>query len=74
MSTTPLRLQANSLVERTNRSILKVLKIACVEKRDLQVEFRKFLVTYCSTMHSGMGCTPFALGNEDKDITTGNIS
>ena len=37
-----------------NRSILKVLKIACVEKKDLQVEFRKFLVAYRSTPHSAL--------------------
>ena len=61
VSTTPLWPQANGLVERANRSILKVLKIACVEKEDLQVEFRKFLVAYRSTPHSGTGCTPFAL-------------
>ena len=46
VSTTPLWPQANGLVERTNRSILKVLKIALVEKKDLQVEFRKFVVAY----------------------------
>ena len=61
VSTTPLWPQANGLVERANRTILKVLKIACVEKKDLQVEFRKFLVAYRSTPHSGTGCTPFAL-------------
>ena len=42
-------------------SILKVLKIASVEKKDLQVEFRKFLVAYRFTPHSGKRCTPFAL-------------
>ena len=36
--------QANGLVERKSSSILKVLKIACVEKKVPQVEFRKFLV------------------------------
>ena len=61
VSTTPLWPQANGLVERTNRSILKVLKIASVEKKDLQVELRTFLVAYRSTPHSGTGCTPFAL-------------
>ena len=41
---------------------MKVLKIACVEKKkDIQVEFRTFLVAYRSTPHSGTGCTPFAL-------------
>ena len=60
VSTTPLWPQANSLVERTNRSILKVLKIASVEKKDLQVELRTFLV-YRSTPHSGTGCTPFSV-------------
>ena len=61
VSTTPLWPQANGLVERTNRSILKVLKIACVEKKIPQVKFRKFLVAYRSTPRSGTGCPPFAL-------------
>ena len=33
LSTTPLGPQANGLVERTNRSILKVLEIATLKKR-----------------------------------------
>ena len=61
VSTTPLWPQANGLVERINRSILKVLKVACLEKKEMQVEFRKFLVAYRSTPHSGTGCTPFSL-------------
>ena len=70
VSTTPLWPQANGLVERTNRSILKVLKIACVEEKDLQVEFMKFLVACCSTPHSETGCTPFAVmfGREMRKI------
>ena len=61
VSTTPLWPQAKGLVERTNRSILKELKTAYVEKRDLQVEFRKFSIAYRSTLPSGTGCTPFTL-------------
>ena len=61
VSTTPLWPQANGLVERINRSVLKVLKIACVDKKDLQVEFRKFPVADRSTPHSGTGCAPLAL-------------
>ena len=52
----PLRIlwpQANGLVERVNRSVLKVLKIANLEKKDLLTEFRKDLVAYRSTPHSG---------------------
>ncbi|XP_048584822.1 uncharacterized protein K02A2.6-like [Nematostella vectensis] len=61
LSTTPLWPQANGLVERTNRSILKVLKIATQEKADMQREFRKFVAAYRSTPHAGTGCTPFSL-------------
>jgi len=61
LSTTPLWPQANGLVERTNRSILKVLKIATLEKADIHKEFRKCLVAYRSTPHSGTGSTPFSL-------------
>ena len=61
LSTTPLWPQANGLVERTNRTVLKVLKIATLEKANIQREFRKFLVAYRSTPHSGTGCTPFSL-------------
>ena len=61
LSTTPLWPQANGLVERTNRSILKVLKIAALGKADLQKEFRKFLIAYRSTPHTGTGCTPYSL-------------
>ncbi|EDO39122.1 predicted protein [Nematostella vectensis] len=52
---------ANGLVERTNRTIEKILKIATVGKKDLQKEFRKFLVAYRSTPHTSTGCTPFSL-------------
>lgn len=61
LSTTPLWPQANGLVERTNRSILKVLKIAHLEKKEMLAEFRKFLVAYRSTPHSVTGFTPFSL-------------
>ena len=61
MSTTPLWPQANGLVGKASRSILKVLNRTCVEKKDLQFECRKFLVAYRSTPHSGTGCTSFAL-------------
>ncbi|XP_032233880.1 uncharacterized protein K02A2.6-like [Nematostella vectensis] len=61
VSTTPLWPQASGLVDRTNRTIEKILKIATVEKKDLQKEFRKFLVAYRSTPHTSTGCTPFSL-------------
>ncbi|EDO28584.1 predicted protein [Nematostella vectensis] len=53
--------KANGLIERTNRIIEKILKIATVEKKDLQKEFRKFLVAYRSTLHTSTRCTPFSL-------------
>lgn len=61
LSTTPMWPQANGLVGRTNRSILKVLKIARLEKKDLLTEFRKFLIAYRSTPHMGTGLSPFSL-------------
>ena len=61
LSTVPLWPKANGLVERTNRTIVKVLKIAALEKADIQKEFRKFLQAYRSTPHSATGCTPFSL-------------
>lgn len=59
ISTTPLWPQANGEVERQNRTLLKCLKIATLEKRNMQEELQKFLMAYRSTPHSATGVTPF---------------
>ena len=53
--------QANGEVERQNRSLLKALKIAQAEKKNLWVEMRKFLTAYRTTPHSTTGVTPTKL-------------
>ncbi|KAK3743001.1 hypothetical protein QZH41_007219 [Actinostola sp. cb2023] len=60
-TSTPLLPQANGEVERQNRSILKILKIAHSEKKDMQAELRKFLMAYRTTQHSSTGSTPAKL-------------
>lgn len=59
--TTPLWPQANGEVERQNRSLLKVLKIAQVEHRDWRQALNTFLLAYRSTPHSTTGSTPAEL-------------
>nr|XP_006824094.1 PREDICTED: uncharacterized protein K02A2.6-like [Saccoglossus kowalevskii] len=56
--TTPLWPQANREVERQNRSLLKVLKIAQLQKRKLHKELNKFLLAYRSTPHTTTGMSP----------------
>ena len=53
--------QANGEVERVNRTLVKVLKIAHSNKLDLGVELRKFLVAYRSTPHASTGVAPYTL-------------
>ena len=50
--------QENGEVERQNRSLLKALKIAQAEKKNLKVEMRKFLKAYRTTPHSSTGVSP----------------
>jgi hypothetical protein len=61
ISTTPLWPQANGEVERMNRTILKVLKVARSEGRDLERAVREFSMAYHSSPHSGTGLTPYSL-------------
>ena len=58
---TPLWPQANGEVERQNRSLLKCLKIAQVEKQPWKDELYKFIMAYRCTPHTITGYTPAKL-------------
>ena len=60
-TSTPLWPQANGEVERQNRSLLKALRIAKAEKKNIWTEMRKFLTAYRTTPHSSTGVTPAKL-------------
>ena len=60
-TSTPLWPQANGEVERQNRSILKILKIAHAEGKNMHAELRKFLMAYRTTTHGSTGNTPAKL-------------
>ena len=59
--TTPLWPQANGEIERQNRSILKRLRIAQAEGKNLKSEVVRFLMMYSSTPHSITGVAPAEL-------------
>ena len=61
LSTTPFWPRANGEIERTNRTLLKTLKIAKMNGRDMSAELRKFLVAYRSTPHSSTGVAPYTM-------------
>ena len=61
ISTTPLWPQANGQVERLNRTILKVLRIAKSEGKDLESAMMEFAMAYKATPHAATGMTPFSL-------------
>ena len=61
LTSTPFKPQANGEVERQNLSLLKVIKIAQVEKKDWKREMLKFLLAYRSTPHSMTGVSPAEL-------------
>ena len=61
ISTTPLWPRANGEIERTNRTLLKTLKIAKMNNLDLASELRKFLIAYRSTPHCSTGIAPYTL-------------
>ena len=56
--TTPLWLQAKGEVERHNRSLLKSLQIAPLEKKNLPTELVTWLTAYRSTPQVTTGTTP----------------
>lgn len=59
--TTPYFPQENGEIERQNRSIVKRLKIANVERKDWKEEMNKFLLAYRTTPHNTTGKTPSEL-------------
>ncbi|XP_063892502.1 uncharacterized protein K02A2.6-like [Helicoverpa armigera] len=60
-NTVPYSPQQNGEVERQNRSILKRLKIAQAEKKNLKEALRTYLEMYNSTPHTVTGKTPAEL-------------
>ena len=59
--TTPLWPEANGQVERQNRSLLKCLQIAKVEKKDWRSELVTWLTANRSTLQATTGATAFSL-------------
>lgn len=60
-NSTSLWPQANGEVERQNRSLLKALRIAKAEKKNIWTEMRKFLTAYRTAPYSSTGATPAKL-------------
>lgn len=58
---TPLWPRANGEVERQNKTIMKTLKIAALESKDLETELQAFLMAYRTTPHATTGETPAKL-------------
>jgi hypothetical protein len=69
MHTTPYWPQANGEVERQNRSLLKILKIAELDKSDWKKALDEYLYMYSLTPHSSTGKTPseLAFGRNFRD-------
>ena len=57
----PLWPQANGEVERQNRTLLKVIRIAQIDQKDWRQELQTFLIAYRSTPQMTTGATPFYL-------------
>ncbi|XP_065224410.1 uncharacterized protein K02A2.6-like [Planococcus citri] len=57
----PYWARANGEIERQNRSLQKIIKIAVLEKKDIQSELNKYLLMYRSTPHSTLGKSPAEL-------------
>ena len=60
-TTTPLWPQANGEIERQNRSLLKRIRIAQIEKKDWKEELGAYLTMYRTTPHSTTGLSPAEL-------------
>ena len=61
LTVTPLWPQANGLVERQNRTLLKAIRAAVTEQRDWQQCLQSFLLAYRSTPHPSTGNSPAEL-------------
>ena len=61
LTVTPLWPQANGLVERQNRTLLKAIRAAVVEHRDWEESLQSFLLAYRSTPHPSTGRSPAEL-------------
>ena len=53
--------QANGEIERQDRTLLKRIKIAQIEKKDLKEELASYLMMYRTTPHSTTGVCPSKL-------------
>ena len=60
-NSTPLWPQANGEVERQNRTLLKAIKIAHAEGKNMKRELYRFLLAYNSTPHQTTGVSPAEL-------------
>jgi len=58
---TPYWPRANGEVERQNRTLLKAIRTARVEKKDWKKELNKFLLNFRSTPHATTGVSPAEL-------------
>ena len=58
---TPLWPQANGLVERQNRTLLKAIRASVAERRDWQECLQSFLLAYRATPHPSTGRSPAEL-------------
>lgn len=67
---TPLWPQANGEVERCNKSLLKRLKLAQLEKKDWKVELHRYLAAYRSTPHATTGQPPAKLFFGNRIVRT----
>ena len=61
LTVTPLWPQANGIVERQNRTLLKAIRAAVVEHQDWEESLQSFLLAYRSTPHPSTGRSPAEL-------------
>ena len=61
LTVTPLWPQANGLVERQNRTLMKAIRASVAKRRDWQESLQSFLLAYRSTPHPSTGKSPAEL-------------
>ena len=61
LTVTPLWPQANGLVERQNRTLLKAIRASVAEQRDWRESLQAFLLAYRTTPHPSTGKSPAEL-------------